>query len=288
MEKPKIIKKIMVMILSFHIVLTSAFSSVYANEINSEINLESSIETESEENTELTIETNASANTEEAIETETAENTEGTIETETAVNTEEAIETQAAVNTEAASETEVESETEANTNIESIMETNIDFSDTKGKNTVTEEAIQTVLGYYNCMLSYDDLVKMANAGYDVSGFTEDAFLEQIALQPSVFSRSEDHDATYVGQASISYSKADADKMYLFGSNSYYNNGTYTRIYQTKKRITFGSKVYIGFCFEPSGASPTADTLLDCHRLNNCPNIVKALYYGYGRKSCQWQ
>ncbi len=154
------------------------------------------------------------------------------------------------------------------------------FEDTKGKKQLSEKDIKEVIGYYCNFLKYDDVVCLADAGYDVSDFTEASFLEEIESLPMVFSMAKDHDTTYVGQAAVSFSKADADKLYLYGSNSYYKNGTYTRIYATKKRMTIGSSVYIGFCFEPSGTDPLADTVLDCYRLNNCPEIVKALYYGY--------
>ena len=207
---------------------------------------------------------------------------------ETRIDTETAVQTEAvsveSEETHITEESLIESQNLYETDFE-ILETETDETEIvvteSDKKDLTIEGIEEVLGYYNFILTYDDLIQLKNAGYDISGFDENIIMEEIAGTPSVFSMASEHDVTYVGQATVSYSKADADKLYLFGSNSYYKNGTYTRIYGTKKRITIGSTVYVGFCFEPSGTDPLADTVLDCYRLNNRQDIVKALYYGFG-------
>ena len=174
--------------------------------------------------------------------------------------------------------TESQFESETNLEIETEYETKENLNEIKA---LSIEAIEEVLGYYSFILTYENLQKLENAGYDISAFNEEKIYNALESMPSLMSLPEEHDVTYVGKASISYSKEDKDKLYLFGSNSYYNNGAYTRIYGTKKRITINSKTYVGFCLEPSGSDPTANVLLDCYRLNNRSDIVKVLYYGYG-------
>ena len=184
------------------------------------------------------------------------------------------------IETESETETYTESQLESETNfeVETESETKENTNEIK---ILSIEAIEEVLGYYSCFLKYEDVQKLENAGYDISVFDEENIHNTLEYMPSLMSLPEEHDVTYVGQATVSYSKEDKDKIYLFGSNSYYDNGVYTKIYETKKRITIDSKTYIGFCLEPSGSSPTANVLLDCYRLNNRSDIVKVLYYGYG-------
>ncbi len=184
------------------------------------------------------------------------------------------------IETESETETHTESQLESETNfeVETESETKENTNEIK---ILSIEAIEEVLGYYSCFLKYEDVQKLENAGYDISVFDEENIHNTLESMPSLMSLPEEHDVTYVGQATVSYSKEDKDKIYLFGSNSYYDNGVYTKIYETKKRITIDSKTYIGFCLEPSGSSPTANVLLDCYRLNNRSDIVKVLYYGYG-------
>ena len=246
------IKRILFCIIGLIFMLSSAFSYVYASETKTE--KEDMIQESETISIESVFIESVFETYESELETETYESNPETEEVET-------------------KDTEV---------LETVnSEENVAESEADELKELTEDAIKQVLGYYHFILTYDDLMRLEKEGYDISRFSEATVFEEMASIPMLRSLPVEHDVTHVGQASVSYSKLDADKLYLFGSNSYYKNGAYTRIYGTKKRITIGSKVYIGFCFEPSGTDPMADTLLDCYRLNNRPDIVKALYYGYG-------
>lgn len=70
-----------------------------------------------------------------------------------------------------------ESESVPESNTESSEEGNvktISLADTKGGMQLSPEAVAEVLGGYSGFLYYEDLVKLAEAGYDVSGFAKDS------------------------------------------------------------------------------------------------------------------
>lgn len=164
-------------------------------------------------------------------------------------------------------------ETEESTMDENIQETDGEIQ----KKPLTSSAVYEILGGDYWLLSEEQLMLLDEAGYDVSGFYE-IHEEDSGIAP--FSYPSAYDSTKLSnKATLSWGTTMDDRLFMFGGNSYWNNGTYVQIYTVHRKGSYDGDLRDAYCLNPMVNSSSQGSV-DAYVVNN-DNLLKAFYYGFG-------
>ena len=119
---------------------------------------------------------------------------------------------------------------------------------------------------------------LKEAGYDVSGFEGNSTQNDYGIM--MFSDAFDYPAVLLpDKGYLSWGTTDADKLYLFGGNSYWGDGQYVQAYTFHRRGSYGGDLRDAFCLNPFSDSGNQGEV-DVYALEDA-SMLKLMYYGYG-------
>lgn len=145
------------------------------------------------------------------------------------------------------------------------------------KKTLTSSAILEILGGEYWLLSEEQLMILDAAGYDVSGFYE---IREENNGIALFGYPAAYDSKKLSnKATISWGTTMDDRLFMFGGNSYWNNGTYVQIYTLHRKGSYDGDLRDAYCLNPM-VNSSAQGSVDAYEINN-ENLLKVFYYGFG-------
>ncbi len=143
---------------------------------------------------------------------------------------------------------------------------------------LTPEAVRKVLGQDVGLLNAEQVRLLKEAGYDVSGFEGNSTQNDYGIM--MFSDAFDYPAVLLpDKGYLSWGTTDADKLYLFGGNSYWGDGQYVQAYTVHRRGSYGGDLRDAFCLNPFSDSGNQGEV-DVYALEDA-SMLKLMYYGYG-------
>lgn len=173
----------------------------------------------------------------------------------------------------------MESDSECESRIEA-SETEIPDTENieNDKKLLTNEAVWSVLGGEYWLLSEEQLRILDEAGYDVDGFYE--IQEPFNKDVMLLGNPKDYGGVKLAKKGfISWGNTMDDRLFLFGGNSYWNQGTYVQIYTLHRSGSYDGDVRDAYCLNPM-VNESSQGEIDAYEISN-ENLLKVYYYGFG-------
>lgn len=180
--------------------------------------------------------------------------------------------------------TESEQDTEINVESETVCETietereSLNEAVNREKKPLTAEAVWLVLGGEYWLLSEEQLQILDEAGYDVSEFYQ--IQEPLNKDVMLLGFPKDYGGVKLTKKGfIFWGNTMDDRLFLFGGNSYWNQGTYVQIYTLHRKGSYDGDERDAYCLNPM-VNESSQGEIDAYEISN-ENLLKVYYYGFG-------